>query len=88
MNDLYVEALFADAETRVLRRVHELALLYGPVIPLSQQEIAGLAATSRATVNRVLRAEAARGVLKLNRGQTTIVDPASLARRASRGDPS
>ena len=86
MNDLYVEALFADAETRVLRRLHELAVLYGKgapgtVISLSQQEIAGLAGTSRATVNRVLRAEAARGTVKLERGQTTIVDPVSLARR-------
>ncbi len=94
MNDLYVEALFADAETRVLRRLHELAALYGKdapgaavqqgtVVPLSQHELAGLAGTSRATVNRVLRAEAARGTVTLNRGQTTIVDPASLARRAS-----
>ena len=53
-----------------------------------QNEIAGLAATSRATVNRVLRAEAGRGTVSLQRGQTTIVDPASLARRAGRGDPS
>jgi CRP-like cAMP-binding protein len=88
MNDLYVEALFADAETRVLRRLHELAALYGKdapgtIVPLSQQELAGLAGTSRATVNRVLRAEAARGTVRLNRGQTTIVDPASLERRAS-----
>ena len=90
--ELYVEALFSDAETRVLRRVHELAVLYGEgapgtVIPLSQEEIAGLAATSRATVNRVLRAEASRGTVRLQRGQTTIVDPASLALRAGRGDP-
>jgi CRP-like cAMP-binding protein len=90
MSDLYVEALFSDAETRVLRRLHELAALYGQgardntVIPLSQQEIAGLAATSRATVNRVLRAEASRGTVALHRGQTTILDPASLARRAGR----
>jgi CRP-like cAMP-binding protein len=87
MSDLYVEALFTDAETRILRRLHELAALYGrgaagTVVPLSQQEIAGLAATSRATVNRVLRAEAGRGTVSLNRGQTTIVDPAALARRA------
>ena len=86
MNDLYVEALFADAETRVLRRLHELAVLYGKgapgtVISLSQQEIAGLAGTSRATVNRVLRAEAAKGIVKLERGQTTILDPVLLARR-------
>ena len=90
MNDLYVEALFTDAETRVLRRLHELATLYGggapgTVIPLSQQEIAGLAATSRATVNRVMRGEETRGTLSLQRGQTTIVDPVALARRAGRG---
>ena len=86
ISDLYAEALFLDAETRVLRRLNELASLYGKgqpgtVIPLSQQEIAGLAATSRATVNRVLRAEAARGVVELHRGQTRIVDPAALERR-------
>ncbi len=86
-NDLYVEALFTAAETRVLRRLHELAQSYGTVIPLSQHEIAGLAATSRATVNRVLRAEAERGTVSLQRGQTTIVDPEALARRAGRGDP-
>ena len=89
MSELYVEALFVGAETRVLRRLHELAVLYGrdapgTVIPLSQQEIAGLAGTSRATVNRVLRAEAARGTVELNRGQTKIVDPVSLARRSRR----
>ncbi len=87
MSELYVEALFTPAETRVLRRVQELAALYGrgapgTVIPLSQQEIAGLAATSRATVNRVLRAEAARGLFELHRGHTTVVDPDALARRA------
>jgi CRP/FNR family transcriptional regulator, cyclic AMP receptor protein len=87
MSELYVEALFTAAETRVLRRLHELALLYGrgargTVVPLSQQEIAGLAATSRATVNRVLRAEEKRGVVELHRGQTTIVDPQALGRRA------
>jgi CRP-like cAMP-binding protein len=87
VSELYAEALFLDAETRVLRRLLELGALYGSgataaVIPLSQQEIAGLAATSRATVNRVLRAEAARGSVELHRGQTTIADPVALAKRA------
>lgn len=86
-SELYVEALFVGAETRVLRRLHELAALYGKgapgtAIPLSQQQIAGLAATSRATVNRVLRAEAARGTVELRRGQTRIIDAAALARRS------
>jgi CRP/FNR family transcriptional regulator, cyclic AMP receptor protein len=87
MSELYVEALFVAAEIRVLRRLHDLANLYGngapgTAVPLSQQEIAGLAGTSRATVNRVLRAEEKRGTLELQRGQTTIFDPAALARRS------
>ena len=86
-SELYVEALFVPAETRVLRRLGELAVLYGggapgSVVPLSQGEIAGLAGTSRATVNRVLRAEVSRGTVQLHRGQTTVVDPAALAKRA------
>jgi len=86
-SELYVESLFSDAERRVIRRLLELASLYGgarpgTVIPLSQNEIAGLAATSRATVNRVLRNEARQGAVELQRGRTTILDPQALARRA------
>lgn len=86
-SELLAEALFATAETRVLRRLGELAVLYGSgapgtIVPLSQNEIAGLAGTSRATVNRVLRAEAKRGTVELNRGQTILVDPAALTRNA------
>jgi len=66
----------------VLRRLRELAELYGEegtrVIPLTQEEIAGLAGTSRATVNRVLRAEERAGSLELTRGRTTVLDPSRL----------
>ena len=86
-SELLVEAFFVGAETRVLRRIGELAALYGggapgTVIPLSQSEIAGLAGTSRATINRVLRAEAKRRTVELHRGQTIVVDPVALAKRA------
>jgi len=81
-SDLLAEALFVPAETRVLRRVCELARLYGGDIPLTQEDIAGLAGTSRATVNRVLRAEAKRETVELRRGRTRVVDAASLQRRA------
>jgi len=86
-SDLYAEALFATAETRVLRRLAELCTFYGDgtsptLIPLSQADIAGLAATSRATVNRVLRAEQERGLVELHRNATRVVDPPALARRA------
>lgn len=80
--DLLAEALFVPAETRVLRRVCELAELYGGDIPLTQEDVAGLAGTSRATVNRVLRAEAKRGTVELRRGRTRVIDPDSLANRA------
>lgn len=83
--DLLSEALFVPAETRVLRRVCELARLYGDDIPLTQEDVAGLAGTSRATVNRILRAEAKRGTVELRRGRTRIVDSRSLERRAGTG---
>lgn len=85
MSDLLSEAFSVPAEKRVLRRLVELASLYGEnVIPLSQSEIAGLAGTSRATVNRVLRAEEKRGTVELGRGATTLLDTASLRKRAGR----
>jgi len=89
-SELLVEGLFLPAETRVLRRVCELARLYGDgssgtVIPLTQDDIAGLAGTSRATVNRVLRAEEGRGTVALSRGRTAILDPDALAARARVG---
>src|SRR5436309_10783200 len=82
MSDLLSEAFSVPAEKRVLRRLVELASVYGgDVVPLSQSEIAGLAGTSRATVNRVLRAEEKRGTVQLQRGTTTLLDPLALSRR-------
>ena len=74
-----VEAYYVDAEARVRLRLVDLATTYGgdepaaPVtLPLTQEEIAGLAGTSRATVNRVLRQEEGRGTLALGRGRTVL----------------
>jgi CRP/FNR family transcriptional regulator, cyclic AMP receptor protein len=82
-NDLLAEALYVSADKRVLHRLRELAELYSrddgeQVIPLTQEEIATLAGTSRATVNRVLRAAERDGALALTRGRTTVLDPARL----------
>jgi CRP/FNR family transcriptional regulator, cyclic AMP receptor protein len=89
--ELLTDALFVSAELRVLRRLAELASLFGArdaviVVPLTQQELAELAGTSRATANRVLRAEAQEGTVALRRNQITVVDPDGLAARAARGD--
>jgi CRP/FNR family transcriptional regulator, cyclic AMP receptor protein len=85
MNERLLEAHYVDAETRVRRHLRQLAAVYerdgASVIPLTQEEIAEIAGTSRATVNRVLREEERRGVIELKRGRTLIVDPEQLTRR-------
>ena len=81
-----LEALYVPADKRVLRRLVELGDLYAhpdgtTVVPLTQEDLACLAGTSRATVNRVLREEEARGTVRLARGRTTLLDREALARR-------
>jgi CRP/FNR family cyclic AMP-dependent transcriptional regulator len=81
-----LDALYAPAETRVRKRLLELAATYGPpdgeaLVPLRQEDLAELAGTSRATVNRVLRDEAARGTVRLERGSTRVLDRAGISER-------
>jgi CRP/FNR family cyclic AMP-dependent transcriptional regulator len=69
----------------VLRRLAELSALYAvrnSMIPLNQEQLAEMAGTSRATVNRVLREEQARGTVELRRGRTVVLDAAAIAARA------
>lgn len=81
-SDRIVEAHHVDADTRVRRRLCELAETYGePVVPLTQDELASMAGTSRATVNRVLREEERRGAVALERGRVTLLDVEELAGR-------
>ena len=84
-SDRIVEAHYVDAETRVRRRVCELAKTYGSgVVPLTQEDLAAIAGTSRATVNRVLRDEERRGTVALQRGRVTVRDADELERRCRR----
>ncbi len=83
-NRRLVELLSIPADLRVLRAlllVDGLARSEGPV-PLTQADLANLAATTRPTANRVLREEADRGTLSLIRGGVTVLDHARLAHRA------
>ena len=88
-----MEALFVPVERRVLRRLLALIDVYAgpqpPVsptdsseIPLTQDDLASLAGTSRATVNRVLRQAEEAGWVSLGRGRIKVLDPERLARRA------
>ncbi|MFL5954671.1 MAG: Crp/Fnr family transcriptional regulator [Gaiellaceae bacterium] len=82
LNDLLLEAHHVEADVRVRRRLLELAAVFDGAIPLTQDEIAQTAGTSRATVNRVLREEEAAGSLVLGRRRTTVCDAEALARSA------
>jgi CRP-like cAMP-binding protein len=84
-NQLLLEALYVPVEKRVLRRLLELAETYDGrdgEIPLTQEQLAELAGTSRATVNKVLREEQERGAVELRRGRTIVLQPEELERRA------
>jgi CRP/FNR family transcriptional regulator, cyclic AMP receptor protein len=81
------DAYYLDAEERVRRRLGDLAEIYGgqgATIPLTQEDVAGYAGTSRVTANRVLRQEQERGSLALQRGQITILDASRFGRRPLR----
>jgi len=87
LSEQLVEALHIPADTRVRRRLLDVVSAYGEpvagaIVPLTQEELASLAGTSRATVNRVLREEQERGAVELSRGRTTLLDPDALAQRA------
>jgi CRP-like cAMP-binding protein len=88
-SDRLVEAHYVDAETRVRRRLVELASVYGGdgdvAIPLTQEDLAAMAGTSRATVNRVLRSEQRDGAVALRRGLVTVLDADALGRRCRFG---
>jgi CRP/FNR family transcriptional regulator, cyclic AMP receptor protein len=82
-----MEALFVPVERRVLRRLLALTDVYGnpgnhSEIPLTQDDLASLAGTSRATVNRVLRQAEEAGWVALGRGRVKVLDAERLARRA------
>ena len=86
LSDQLVEAYYVPADRRVLRRMCELTEQYRAgdgevVVPLTQEEIAELAGTSRATVNRVLREAERRGSVELRRGRTAVLDLDELLRR-------
>jgi CRP-like cAMP-binding protein len=83
LNERLLEALYISADRRILRRLHDLVQdVPGAEIPLTQEELAELAGTTRSTVNRVLRDEERRGTVALSRGRTRVLDPTQVARRA------
>ncbi len=86
LSERLVDALYTPAPDRVRKLLSELAERYAApgssaaTIPLTQEDIAGLAGTSRLTVSRVLRDLRAAGAVEVGRGRIVL-------HRAGSGSP-
>ena len=77
------EALYLPVPRRLARTVHRLLDVFpGGVIPLTQDDVAGLCGTTRQTANEVLQTLVADGAIALSRGKITVLDADKLARAA------
>jgi len=83
-----LEAMYVPVDKRVPRRLLELAGLFdmgghGPItVPLTQEDLAELAGTTRPSVNKVLKQAEQAGAVDLTRGRIIVKDRELLARRA------
>lgn len=79
LGEQLAEAYYLPASRRVARRLSEAVEVYGCAqIPLTQDDLAGLAGTSRPTTNRVLRALEGQGVVELDRHAIVVMDERAL----------
>jgi CRP/FNR family cyclic AMP-dependent transcriptional regulator len=82
------EALYLPSEPRLIRRLLEVASLFGTrgepaaVVPLSQEALAQLAGLTRPTANRILRRAEEQGLVRIGRSKVEILDHQTLSRRA------
>jgi CRP/FNR family cyclic AMP-dependent transcriptional regulator len=89
LSDSLVEAMYTPVETRVFRRLLDAARVWdghvpGSVVPLTQEDLAELAGTTRPTTNKVLRQAEERGWVRVGRGRVELLDPDALLKRAER----
>jgi CRP/FNR family transcriptional regulator, cyclic AMP receptor protein len=87
-----LEALYLPADKRVLNRLIELCTVYETdppipagtpiVIPLTQDDLASMAGTTRPTTNRVLQEAVNAGFVALGRGHIDVTDRDQLRRKA------
>lgn len=90
MDETFAESAFLDIPGRVARKLLDLAELHGEQtagglrirMRLSQGTLAGMVAASRENVNRSLSRFASEGLVRLDSGSVTIIDPSRLRRYA------
>ncbi len=83
---LALAGLFEPVEQRVYRQLALLCDLYlqdasTGTVALNQEVVAGMAGTTRPTVNRVLKQAEDAGLLTLGRGRIDVHDRVGIARR-------
>ncbi|MGH9223648.1 MAG: Crp/Fnr family transcriptional regulator [Acidimicrobiales bacterium] len=84
-----LEALYISSDKRIYLRLLEMARLFGTAdggaaiaIPLTQEQLAQMAGTTRPTANRVLRSAEAEGCVRMTRGRIEVLDLAAVVRHA------
>jgi len=79
-----VDALYMPVEARVFRHLARLGALYERrgSIPLTQDDLASMAGTTRQSLNKVLRRAQEDGLVTLSRSRIAVIDPDGVARRA------
>jgi len=82
-----IDAEFATAADRVVARLADVARVYDegvvPIeVPMTQSSLAGMAGTTRPTVNKVLARLAAEGLIRIGHGGVDVLDLVGLQRRA------
>jgi len=85
LSEQLLDAHSMGAEQRVVKRLRLLAAQFqqgaGAVLPITQEELATLAGTTRPTANRALQPLVDAGVIEPRRGRIIIADIALLAGR-------
>lgn len=77
------EALYLQVPKRLARTLQRLLDVFPEgIIPLTQDDIAGLCGTTRQTANEVLQSLVADGCITLSRGRITVTDATRLAHAA------
>jgi CRP/FNR family cyclic AMP-dependent transcriptional regulator len=82
-----LDALYVPADKRVIRRLRDLAELYRTEattvsVPVTQEDLASMAGTTRPTANRTLQELAAAGTIELGRGRIDVLDAERVAKLA------
>lgn len=87
MSQALLDALYVPVESRLIRQLSDLAGTYPAdakgdiVIPLTQDDLAGLVGTTRPTVNQLLAKLVDRDLLRISRGRVAIINLSGLTAR-------